>query len=61
MDMGFGLEIWENEVEGENWKVADWSEEEQNIVGQTYEWIRIDADCEWTAAIAFDQKGYMWV
>lgn len=62
VDMGFGLEIWENEKERENWKVADWTEEdEQNMAGQTYEWIRIDADFEWIAAIAFDQKDYMWV
>ena len=31
------------------------------MAGQTYEWIRIDADFEWIAAIAFDQKDYMWV
>ncbi|KAH9929687.1 uncharacterized protein B0H18DRAFT_995740 [Fomitopsis serialis] len=62
VDMGFGLEIWENEKERENWKVADWTEEdEQSMAGQTYEWIRIDADFEWIAAIAFDQKDYMWV
>ncbi|OCH90063.1 hypothetical protein OBBRIDRAFT_793679 [Obba rivulosa] len=62
IDMGFGLEIWEKEKERENWKVADWTEEdEQNMSGQTYEWIRIDADFEWIAAIAFDQKDYMWV
>ena len=62
VDMGFGLEIWEKEQERENWKVADWTEEdEQNMAGQTYEWIRIDADFEWIAAIAFDQKDYMWV
>ncbi|EIW64059.1 uncharacterized protein TRAVEDRAFT_55102 [Trametes versicolor FP-101664 SS1] len=62
VDMGFGLEIWENETERDNWKVADWTEEdEQNMAGQTYEWIRIDADFEWIAAIAFDQKDYMWV
>lgn len=62
VDMGFGLEIWEKEKERENWKVADWTEEdEQNMSGQTYEWIRIDADFEWIAAIAFDQKDYMWV
>ncbi|KAL4251521.1 Transcription initiation factor TFIID subunit 2 [Abortiporus biennis] len=62
VDMGFGLDIWEKEKERENWKVADWTEEdEQNMSGQTYEWIRIDADFEWIAAIAFDQKDYMWV
>ena len=42
--------------------MADWTEEdEQNMSGQTYEWIRIDTDLEWIAAIAFDQKDYMWV
>lgn len=62
VDMGFGLDIWENEKERENWKVADWTEEdEQNMSGQTYEWIRIDADFEWIAAVAFDQKDYMWI
>ncbi|KAI0718881.1 hypothetical protein C8T65DRAFT_569811 [Cerioporus squamosus] len=62
VDMGFGLEVWEKEQERENWKVADWTEEdEQTMAGQTYEWIRIDADFEWIAAIAFDQKDYMWV
>ena len=41
--------------------MADWTEEdEQNMSGQTYEWIRIDTDLEWIAAIAFDQKDYMW-
>ena len=62
VDMGFGLEIWEKEKERENWKVADWTEEdEQQMAGQTYEWIRIDADFEWIASITFDQKDYMWV
>ena len=31
------------------------------MAGQTYEWISIDANFEWVAAIAFDQKDYMWV
>ncbi|KAG6333744.1 hypothetical protein ID866_5345, partial [Astraeus odoratus] len=62
IDMGFGLEIWENEKERENWKVADWTEEdEQMMSGATYEWIRMDADFEWIAAIAFDQPDFMWV
>ncbi|KAI0068033.1 hypothetical protein BV25DRAFT_1904522 [Artomyces pyxidatus] len=62
VDMGFGLEIWEKEKERENWKVADWTEEdEQHMSGATYEWIRMDADFEWIAAIAFDQPDFMWV
>jgi transcription initiation factor TFIID subunit 2 len=62
VDMGFGLEVWEKEQERENWKVADWTEEdEQTMSGETYEWIRMDADFEWIAAIAFDQPDFMWV
>lgn len=62
VDMGFGLDIWENERERENWKVADWSEDDEQVMsGATYEWIRMDADFEWIAAVAFDQPDYMWV
>ena len=62
IDMGFGLEIWENEKERENWRVADWTEEEeQSMSGATYEWIRMDADFEWIATIAFEQPDFMWV
>lgn len=62
IDMGFGLEIWENEKERENWKVADWTEEEeQSMSGATYEWIRMDADFEWIATISFEQPDFMWV
>ncbi|KAK0505753.1 TATA-binding protein associated factor Taf2 [Armillaria luteobubalina] len=50
VDMGFGLDIWEKEKERENWKVADWTEEDEGLMsGATYEWIRMDADFEWIA------------
>ncbi|KAF8963874.1 hypothetical protein BDZ97DRAFT_1701052 [Flammula alnicola] len=62
VDMGFGLEIWEKEQERENWKVADWTEEDEGIMsGATYEWIRMDADFEWIANIKFEQPDFMWV
>lgn len=62
IDMGFGLEVWENEDERERWKVGDWTEEEeQAMAGATYEWIRMDADFEWIARIQFEQPDYMWV
>lgn len=62
IDMGFGLEVWENEDERERWKVADWTEEEERAMdGATYEWIRMDADFEWIAKIQFEQADYMWV
>lgn len=62
IDMGFGLDIWEKEKEREIWKVADWTEEDEQVMsGATYEWIRMDADFEWIAAIAFEQPDFMWV
>ncbi|KAF8079062.1 hypothetical protein FPV67DRAFT_1558205 [Lyophyllum atratum] len=62
VDMGFGLEVWEKESERENWKVADWTEEDEGTMsGATYEWIRMDADFEWIANIKFDQPDFMWV
>ncbi|KAG5636972.1 hypothetical protein H0H81_006217 [Sphagnurus paluster] len=62
VDMGFGLEVWEKEQERENWKVADWTEEDEGTMsGATYEWIRMDADFEWIANITFDQPDFMWV
>ncbi|KAJ3895800.1 hypothetical protein GG344DRAFT_72802 [Lentinula edodes] len=62
IDMGFGLEVWENEQERENWKVADWTEEDEGLMsGATYEWIRMDADFEWIAALKFEQPDFMWV
>ncbi|KAF9075021.1 hypothetical protein BDP27DRAFT_1316349 [Rhodocollybia butyracea] len=62
IDMGFGLEVWENEQERENWKVADWTEEDEGLMsGATYEWIRMDADFEWIATLKFEQPDFMWV
>ena len=62
IDMGFGLEIWEKEKERENWKVADWTEDDEQVMsGATYEWIRMDADFEWIAIIEFTQPDFMWV
>ncbi|TFL06150.1 hypothetical protein BDV98DRAFT_558917 [Pterulicium gracile] len=62
VDMGFGLEIWENAEEREHWRVADWTEEDEATMnGATYEWIRMDADFEWIANIGFEQPDFMWV
>lgn len=58
----FTLPLWEDENERVKWKVTDWTEEdEQRMAGATYEWIRMDADFEWIADIAFDQPDFMWV
>ncbi|KAF8204343.1 hypothetical protein K438DRAFT_1716031 [Mycena galopus ATCC 62051] len=62
VDMGFGLEVWEKESERNNWKVEDWTEEDETAMsGATYEWIRMDADFEWIADLKFEQPDFMWV
>ena len=62
IDMGFGLGLWEEERERENWKVADWTDEDERLMaGATYEWIRMDADFEWIAGLRFEQPDFMWV
>lgn len=62
IDVGFGLDVWEDAKERENWKVADWTEEEEQMMaGATYEWIRMDADFEWITTIDFQQPDFMWV
>lgn len=58
----FGSSLWDDEAERLKWKVADWTEEdEQRMSGATYEWIRMDADFEWIGDVAFDQPDFMWV
>lgn len=62
LDLGFDLAIWEEEEERDKWRVADWTEEEENeMVGAPYEWIRLDADFEWIANVRFVQPDYYWV
>jgi transcription initiation factor TFIID subunit 2 len=62
IDMGFGLGTWEEEAERTKWHVADWTEEDDQVMSQaTYEWIRIDADFEWICTLTFEQPDYMWI
>ncbi|KIO26946.1 hypothetical protein M407DRAFT_233870 [Tulasnella calospora MUT 4182] len=62
LNEAFTLPLWEDDNERAKWKVADWTEEdEQRMAGATYEWIRMDADFEWIGEIAFDQPDFMWV
>jgi transcription initiation factor TFIID subunit 2 len=62
IDVGFGIEVWESEQERDNWKISEWTEEdEQRMAGATYEWIRLDVDLEWITSISFEQPDFMWV
>jgi transcription initiation factor TFIID subunit 2 len=62
VNMGFGLEVWEKESERNNWKVEDWTEEDETAMsGATYERIRMDTDFEWITGLKFEQQAFMWV
>ncbi len=62
LDETFGHSLWEDEAERARWRVADWTEEdEQRMASATYEWIRMDADSEWIGDITFEQPDFMWV
>ncbi|KAJ7786858.1 hypothetical protein B0H14DRAFT_3506246 [Mycena olivaceomarginata] len=62
VDMGFGLEVWEKESEQNNWRVEDWTEEDEMAMsGATYEWIHMGVDCEWITDLKFNQQDFMWV
>lgn len=62
MDVGFSLGMWEDEKERDRWRVADWTEEDDNVMSQaTYEWIRIDAELDWICVVKFSQPDFMWI
>ncbi|CAO1634477.1 unnamed protein product [Parajaminaea phylloscopi] len=62
IDLGFSLALWENEEQRERWKVADWTEDDEDIMSQAaYEWIRMDSDFEWIASLHVEQPDFMWV
>ncbi|KAK8849657.1 hypothetical protein IAR55_004992 [Kwoniella newhampshirensis] len=60
----FAYPPWEDEAERRRWKVAEWGEEQADQVlseAGGYEWIRIDPDCEWLAAVDFVEKPWCWI
>lgn len=62
IDLGFSLALWENEEQRDRWKVADWTEDDEDIMSQAaYEWIRMDSDFEWIASLHVEQPDFMWV
>lgn len=62
MDMSFAYPPWEQPKERERWRVADWTEEDDQTMSQsTYEWCRIDAEFEWLATLSFEQPDFMWL
>lgn len=55
-------DILDTPQEVEDWKLKDWTPEEENMMGQeSYEWIRMDADFEWIGKIHLQLPLYMYV
>ena len=62
IDSGFELKLWEDDTKRTWWQVADWTEEDEaQMNGAAYEWIRLDADLDWISILDFEQPDYMWV
>ncbi|TLD11476.1 hypothetical protein E2P81_ATG10124 [Venturia nashicola] len=55
-------DILDTPQEVEDWKLKDWTAEEESMMGQeSYEWIRMDADFEWIGKIHLQLPLYMYV
>ncbi|KAH8701053.1 putative transcription initiation factor TFIID subunit TSM1/127kD [Talaromyces proteolyticus] len=55
-------DVLQTEEEIQDWRLADWSKEEEDRMGQeSYEWIRMDADFEWICKLSLTMPGYMYL
>ncbi|KAK6430619.1 Transcription initiation factor TFIID subunit 2 [Oleoguttula sp. CCFEE 5521] len=55
-------DILETAEDVEEWKLKDWTPEDENLMGQeSYEWIRMDTDFEWLGKIHLQMPMYMYV
>lgn len=54
-------DILQTEEEMNEWKLTDWSmEEEDRMVNEAFEWIRVDTDFEWICIMYVNQPDYMY-
>ena len=55
-------DVLQSEEEMREWRFAEWSkEDEERMNGESYEWIRMDADFEWICQMTINMPGYMFV
>ena len=55
-------DVLQSEEEMRDWRLAEWSkEDEERMNGESYEWIRMDADFEWICQMTINMPGYMFV
>lgn len=54
-------DVLQTEAEIEAWKLSDWSkEEEERMMNEAFEWIRVDTDFEWICMLYINQPDYMF-
>lgn len=54
-------DVLQSDREMEEWKLEDWTkEEEEKMMNEAFEWIRVDTDFEWICLLYINQPDYMF-
>lgn len=54
-------DVLQSDKEVAEWKITDWSkDEEDRMVNEAFEWIRVDSDFEWICKLYINQPDYMF-
>lgn len=54
-------DVLQSDQQMEEWKLEDWTkEEEENMMNEAFEWIRVDTDFEWICLLYINQPDYMF-
>lgn len=55
-------DVLQSERNMKEWRLADWGkDEEEHMVNEAFEWIRVDSDFEWICKLYVNQPDYMFV
>lgn len=53
--------VLQSDQQMEEWKLEDWTkEEEERMMNEAFEWIRVDTDFEWICTLYINQPDYMF-
>lgn len=54
-------DVLQTDREMEEWKLTDWTkDEEEKMMNEAFEWIRVDTDFEWICVLYINQPDYMF-
>uniref|UniRef100_A0A060T3I1 Transcription initiation factor TFIID subunit 2 n=1 Tax=Blastobotrys adeninivorans TaxID=409370 RepID=A0A060T3I1_BLAAD len=54
-------DVLQSPAEMKEWNLTDWTEEqEERMVNEAFEWIRVDSDFEWICKLYINQPDYMF-